>query len=325
LPPFNSCPLVSIITPSYNQAAYIEATLQSVLRQDYPAIEYLVVDGGSTDGSVEIIERYAGSLAWWVSEPDGGQADAINKGFRRARGEVVAWLNSDDLYLPGAVSEAVAALDADPSLSMVFGDAVSIDAAGRPFNAQTFGEWGLTELMRFQIICQPAVFMRRSALEQAGLLDERFHFMLDHHLWLRIATASPIKHLPRFWAAARYHPAAKNVSQADAFADEIYRLADFLRTDPHFSARFAADRRRVLAGAHDVAGRYLLDGGLPAQALRAYARSFLCWPGGLRRIWGRMAFALVNLAGLGNLENWRRRKPPRLDDPRLGDWPGLTL
>ena len=111
--------LVSIVTPSFNQARFLEATIQSVLSQDYPQIEYMIVDGGSSDGSVEIIRRYQDRLAWWVSEPDRGQTDAINKGFARARGGILAWINSDDTYQPGAVSEAVTFLETHPEVGMV--------------------------------------------------------------------------------------------------------------------------------------------------------------------------------------------------------------
>ncbi len=321
--------LISIVTPSYNQAEYLEATLQSVFAQDYPELEYIVVDGGSTDGSVEIIEKYADRLAWWVSEPDRGQAEAINKGLRRARGEVVAWLNSDDLYLPGALDGAAAAFRADPDLGMVFGDALTIDPAGRPLNKLAFGNWGLTDLLRFRIICQPAVFMRRSALEQAGYLDENFHFMLDHRLWLRIAANAKIRHLGQLWAAARHHPAAKNVSQSAGFAAETYRTLAELRTDPVFAPHFRADRRRILGGAHRLAGRYLLDGGQPGVALKAYAKALYYWPGYALKHWGRMAFALASLVGWGRLEAWKagfsRRQPPVLDDPRMQNWPGIML
>src|SRR5512138_875393 len=123
-------PLVSIITPSFQQARFLEQTICSVLGQDYPELEYIVVDGGSSDGSRDIIQRYADHLAWWVSEPDRGQTDAINKGFARATGEILAWINSDDTYLPGAVSEAVEQLRAHPGAGLVYGDANLIDDDG---------------------------------------------------------------------------------------------------------------------------------------------------------------------------------------------------
>src|SRR5512136_2224736 len=126
----SSLPTVSIITPSFNQAHFIEETIRSVLAQDYPNLEYIIVDGGSTDGSVEIIQKYAGHLAWWVSEKDKGHADALNKGFAHARGDILAWLNSDDTYYPGAVAEAVTYLQSHPETGMVYGDADLTDNAG---------------------------------------------------------------------------------------------------------------------------------------------------------------------------------------------------
>jgi len=320
-----SLPLVTIVTPSYNQAEYLEATIQSVLAQDYPNLEYLIVDGGSTDGSFEIIEKYADRISWWVSELDQGQAEAINKGLRRARGEVVAWLNSDDLYLPGAIHQAVTSLESNPALGLVFGEALTIDLQGQPLNQLIFGDWGLTELMRFRIICQPAVFIRRSALEQAGTLDENFHFMLDHHLWLRIADVAPIQYIPQLWAAARHHPAAKNVAQAAAFAEEIYRVLSWLETNPAFGDRFQADRRHILGGANRLAGRYLLDGSLPGPALKAYSKAFFYWPGYTLKHWKRMAFALGSLLSKGKLAAPARRQPPQLHKLRLQNWPGIKL
>src|SRR5688572_17831514 len=141
-------PLVSIITPSFNQARFLEETIQSVLSQDYANIEYLIVDGGSTDGSLEIIKRYAGRLAWWVSEKDQGQTDAINKGFARAQRKILAWLNSDDTYLPHAVSEAAAYLLSNPEAGMVYGDANLIDEAGRTIGRFPARQTDYRRLMR---------------------------------------------------------------------------------------------------------------------------------------------------------------------------------
>ena len=316
---------VSIITPSFNQVEYLEATIQSVLAQDYPNLEYIIVDGGSTDGSVEIIKKYADQLSWWVSERDRGQADAINKGLRRARGDVVAWLNSDDIYLPGAIQAAVDVFEANHGLGMVFGDAISIDREGHPLNRLSFGDWDLTELMRFQIICQPSVFMRRSALEHVGYLDETFHFMLDHHLWLRIAAQFKIRHSAQMWSAARHHALAKNVAQSEAFADETYRVVAWLKANPDFSAQLKTDRRRILGGANRLAGRYLLDGGFPGPALIAYGKAMFYWPSYAIKHWGRITFAFLNLVGIGNLEAWGRRQIPQFDDPRMNEWPGINL
>jgi len=317
--------LVSIVTPSYNQAEYLEATIQSVLAQEYANLEYIIVDGGSSDGSMDIIQKYASQLSWWVSEPDRGQADAINKGLRQARGEVVAWLNSDDLYLPGAIQEAVAALQAVSDLGMVFGDAITIDPVGRPLNRLSFGDWGLPELMRFRVICQPAVFMRRAVLEQAGYLDENFHYMLDHHLWLRIAVCREIKYSAKLWAAARHHPSAKNVAFSARFAYETYRAVEWLKSAPEFSELFYADQRRIMGGANRLAGRYLLDGGLPGPALKAYSKALLYWPSYTIKHWGRVMFSIAQLVGVGAIENWSRNEPPVMDDPLLVDWPGINL
>ncbi|MBI4927898.1 MAG: glycosyltransferase [Anaerolineae bacterium] len=172
--------LVSIITPSFNQARYIEATLDSVLSQDYPEIEYIVMDGGSTDGTVDILKRYEHRLAGWVSEKDRGQTDAINKGFARARGEVLAWLNSDDTYQPGAVREAVEALRAHPEAALVYGDANYIDETGRVIGRFPAAQTDYRRLRQGYVhIPQQAAFWRASRWRQVGPLDVSFFFAMD--------------------------------------------------------------------------------------------------------------------------------------------------
>jgi glycosyltransferase involved in cell wall biosynthesis len=309
---------VSVITPSYNQAQYLEETIQSVLRQDYPQVEYILVDGGSDDGSLEIIHRYAPQLAWWVSEPDRGQAEAINKGLSRASGEIVAWLNSDDVYLPGAIREAVDILEENPEIGMVFGDAISIDSQGNPLNELKFGDWGLDELMGFRMICQPAVFMRREAQRQAGPLDSSYHYLLDHHLWIRLALQAPLRHAARKWACARQHPGAKNVAQAAGFGLEAYRIQTWMGTHPELKERAAANRKRIAAGAHRLNARYLLDGGKAGPALKSYWRALLADPGFALQHWHRMLYAVACLIGLDGLAGWyyrlRPQRPIRLED-----------
>jgi GT2 family glycosyltransferase len=296
-------PLVSIVTPSFNQAAYLEQTMRSVLEQEYPQIEYWVLDGGSTDESPAIIEKFAPRLAGWVSEKDRGQADAINKGFGRATGEFIGWLNSDDLYLPGAIQTAVQVLQADPNLVMVYGDVRSIDSTGKTFNVMRYGEWGLADLMAFHIIGQPGVFMRRSALERAGYLDLNYHFLLDHQLWLRLAQQGGMRHIPQELAAARFHAEAKNVAQAARFGQEAYLILDWMQTQPGLQPLLIANQRRIRAGAHRINARYLLDGGQAGPALRAYGQSLMQHPPTALRESHRMVYALLALVGLGRLKN----------------------
>ncbi len=298
-------PLVSVVTPSYNQAAFIEQTLRSVLEQDYPAIEYLVADGGSTDGSVEIIRRYAKRLTWWVSEKDHGQAEAINKGFAHATGKYIAWVNSDDYYLPGAIQTAVNVLEANPDLGMVFGDVQVVDKDGRILNNLHYGNWGLNELMTFHIIGQPSVFIRREVLEKAGYLDLTYHFMLDHQLWLRIGLLAGMKYIPHMMAGAHYHEGCKNLQQAAEFGKEAYRIAAWMKNAPEFKERMELLAPYVLAGAERINAFYLLDAKEYSRSFRSYWRGLLLAPTLILPEWYRMAFALFAPLGLENLREKR--------------------
>ncbi|HMX74127.1 MAG TPA: glycosyltransferase family 2 protein [Anaerolineales bacterium] len=295
--------LVSIITPSYNQAAYLEQTLLSVLNQDHAPIEYIVVDGASKDASVEIIKKYSDRLAYWVSEKDGGQAEAINKGFARATGEIIAWINSDDYYLPGAVSAAVKIFESNPDVVLVYGNMLAVDEHGKTFNTLTYKQLTLEDLLCFQIIGQPAVFMRRSALQKTDGLDSTFHFLLDHFLWIQLAQHGKILHADQTWAAARYHAEAKNRAKAAEFGREAFRILEAVAQDKNLAPVLSKVERRSRASAHRVNARYLLDGGQPAAALSAWVRAFFIHPPTALARMNLFVSAILNLFGLGKLRS----------------------
>jgi glycosyltransferase involved in cell wall biosynthesis len=308
-----SQPLVSIITPSFNQAAFLEQTLLSVLNQDYPNIEYWVIDGGSTDNSLEIIKKYAPRLAGWVSEKDRGQADGVNKGFAKATGEIIGWLNSDDLYYPGAVADAVEAFRQHPDASFVFTDVESIDEHGNAFNLMRYGDWKLADLMTFKIIGQPGVFMRREVLEQAGYLDLDYNYLLDVHLWLRMAAITEPQYVPgKVWAVARIHSDAKNIAHAEKFGAEAFRLAKWLCEDQRFYPLSAKIFNQIWAGAHRLNAFYLVEAGHYKPALRSYAKMLRLSPSTSKGTFKRMGYAALGALGAHHIrEMYATRRSKR--------------
>jgi glycosyltransferase involved in cell wall biosynthesis len=321
-------PLVTVVTPSYNQAAFLGAAIESVLNQDYQPLEYMVIDGGSVDGSQEIIRSYQNRLRWWVSEPDQGQADAINKGFKRARGEILAWLNSDDLYFPGAVSSAVRIFQANPTAGLVYGNAVSADDEGRLLNELRFSSWGLKDLLEFNILCQPAVFMKRDLVEKVGYLDVSYHFFLDHQLWIRLARETELIHHPEIWAVSRYHDQAKNVTMAAKCGEEAYRILEWAEMEPDLGLIVEENYPKVWAGAHRINARYLLDGGLPWEAFKSYLRAARAWLPSLRTYWHRLLYSGLSALGLGFLGSWyyslkHIRQPKLTAEVDLTGWEGI--
>ena len=218
-------PLVSIVTPSFNHAGFIEATIQSVLAQVYPRIEYMVVDGGSSDGTVDVIKKYASQLSWWVSEKDKGQTDAINKGFACAKGDILAWLNSDDTYEPGAVSAAVKYLQEHPEVGMVYGDCNFINENGNVIGRFNAAQTDYRLLRQGYVhIPQQTMFFRRELWEQVGPLDPSFYFAMDYDLWTRIASRSLIQYVPQMWANFRLHTSGKTIAADDRCWPEMIRV-----------------------------------------------------------------------------------------------------
>jgi len=221
----STLPLVSIVTPSYNQARYLESTIHSVLEQDYPNLEYLIVDGGSTDGSVDIIRRYSDRLAWWVSEKDRGQTDAINKGFAKAKGDILAWLNSDDTYEPQAVTGAVEFLRNRSEVGLVYGDTNFIDENGHVIGRFPAAQTDYRRLRRGYVhIPQQAAFWRADLWKKVGPLDPSFYFAMDYDLWVRLAARAPVQYTPRLWANFRLHTHGKTIAADDRCWPEMLKV-----------------------------------------------------------------------------------------------------
>lgn len=228
LPGGRPWPRVSVVTPSYNQGRFIEETLRSVLLQGYPNLEYIVVDGGSTDESVEVIRRYEPFLAHWESERDRGQSHAINKGLARATGEVLCWLNSDDYLLPGALRAVAEALFGGEGAAAVVGHCVRVYADGREphrLSGRFENLEGLLAFWKGYRMHQPSIFWRREVFERVGYIDESLHLTMDFDYWVRIARHFEFKNIDLDLSCATYHEEAKTGDGFAAYHDELRRRA----------------------------------------------------------------------------------------------------
>lgn len=213
---------ITVVTPSYNQAQYLEETIQSVLSQNYPDLEYIIMDGGSKDRSVDVIRKYEKHLAFWRSERDGGQTNAVNAGFERATGEVVTFLNSDDYFDKGAL-RAIAESFSNTDAGVVYGDYTLVTEAGKPFIRRKEIPFDF-DIMLYgvNIVGQPSAFFKRSLLHEHGFLDNRLQYMMDYEFWLRLATGGvKFHHIKRNLSFYRYQPTSKTVAEPDKQANEV--------------------------------------------------------------------------------------------------------
>jgi glycosyltransferase involved in cell wall biosynthesis len=257
MPDGHPWPRVSIVTPSYNQGQFIEETIRSVLLQGYPNLEYIIIDGGSADDSVEIIRKYEPWLAYWVSEPDRGQSHAINKGFKKATGEVFAYLNSDDVYEPNAIAKAVTTLSQNPDAAFVYSDSVLVDAEGRCLSSYPTHQIDFTQLLLGNIIPQPTVFCSSTVLGARMQVREDLHFVMDYELWLRVLRRYRCVYSPSTFARFRMHSDSKSGSQKSEMEEEsVCVLEEQYCLDPDNRVM-----QRALAQAHLSAGLAQLKSG----------------------------------------------------------------
>jgi glycosyltransferase involved in cell wall biosynthesis len=271
-------PLVSIVVPSLDQAAFLEESLSSVLSQTYAPLEVLVVDGGSTDGSVEIVRRFEGRLAWWVSEADLGQADALNKGLARARGDLLGWLSSDDTLLPGALERLVEPFLRDPELFLAYGDAVYAGERSDRLPARPFDVAQMVRSCECHVV-QPASLFSRRAWESCGPLDPTRHWFFDFELFVQMGLAGRVEQIegPPL-ATYRLHRASKSFAQSLPKARDYVRVATEFYANGLFSGPLAGLEREARASAYHHAGIYFHDALELRAARRCYARALALNP-----------------------------------------------
>ncbi len=289
-------PLVSVVTPSYNQGQFISQTIESVLGQEYPRLEYLVVDGASTDNTLEVLKGY-GSRLRWISERDRGQSSAINKGWRQTRGEIIGWLCSDDTYLPGAIARVAAYLQEHPDVDLVYGDCDYVDEEGRkisPYPTRPY-EYRSLVCSTWDYIPQPATFFRRRLLESVGYLDEDLQFVMDLDFWLRVGVGHTMRYIPGRLATYRIHPRSKTIGSVRKSSPELLAVYKSLFARPDLPRAIRRLRGRSLSNAYyRAANYYFLSGDVVAGRQHAI-RGWQLSPMNLRRVF----FKIVLLSWLG--------------------------
>lgn len=242
----NMLPKISIVTPSFNQAAFLERTIQSVVNQNYPNLEYIIIDGGSTDGSVELIKKYKKYLTYWVSEKDRGQSHAINKGLKLATGDWLAWQNSDDIYYPGVFNDVAKSAQESPKSDLIIGNMNLIDDKDEIINNLKYVRPTYHSLLaEGMVLTNQAAFWKRGVHEKIGFMNEGLHYGMDYDWFLRLLSAGSATHVNKTWGALRMHEATKTTQFQELFRAEYDQILEGKRLN-RLQLRFYQLRRFYL-------------------------------------------------------------------------------
>ena len=273
-------PMISIVTPSYNQGQFLEETIRSVLLQGYPNLEYIIIDGNSADKSRDIIEKYKPWLSYWVSEPDRGQSEAINKGWHQSKGEVLAWINSDDLYETNAFGKVAHFISANPDVDMIYGDCNRIDKTGKNIKLAPAKEFSIELLVcNIWFIPQQSTFMRRKIYQKIGELDENLHLIMDWEYWLRIALNNfKIKFFPQILANFRIYENAKTSSQSEISGEEKIKVLKEIFGNKMYHSKIKPYKKRAYCYVHKWTGEAYYRHDHKLKALQNFLKSIRYGP-----------------------------------------------
>ncbi|NLW75394.1 MAG: glycosyltransferase [Methanomicrobiales archaeon] len=274
----DTLPLVSIITPSFNKGPFIEETILSIRNQTYQNIEHIVIDGGSTDETISILQKYDNNLNW-ISEPDNGQSDAINKGWRQAKGDIIAYLNADDTYLPDAIETVVHFFLTHPDSVMVYGDGIVSDEFGKNQSPVNCGEFNLKSLVFCQNnIFQPSVFLQKSVFDTVGEIDTTLHLAMDLDYWLRIAVVYNIDYINKPLSIAKIYQDAKSSAYMHRYVIEYDYILEKLYANAHISPMILTWKNDAFTFVYAKGGLDYLHLGMIKEGVRYLWKSFRMSP-----------------------------------------------
>ncbi len=298
-------PVVSIISPSFNQELFVSTAVDSVLNQAYLHLECIIIDGGSTDGTVDILKHY-GDRIRWISEPDRGQSHALNKGWRVARGEILGWLNSDDTYQPGTLQAVVNAFLAHPDVGGIYGDCDYISATGEFLEKYEAGPFDYEAFFRTSRspIPQPAMFIRRAVYEQIGPVNESLRLVMDWEYWLRVGMNYPILYLPQILATYRVHGSSKSATENLRFGEETVRVYREMFANPNLPEKLRRYEKEAMNNVLLQAAKYAFDGACLKEARRYLVEGWKIRPYNLHRFMAKIL--IVSFLGKRGWLAWMR-------------------